>query len=294
MPGMATQAELTILQKARGKALDELFLSLMIKHHEGAGDRHDEAVAEGVLTLPTIDDLLSEIDEAADPATADTLARYFQVKPGGYGDGDRMIGVKLSTLRVLLKQYLRAGLPLPDIERALTSPIHEHRLAVLCLLADRASRALKPRTANPAELTAIYDLYLRNTKFIDNWDLVDCSAPEIVGGQLLDHPRDPLYRLIASGNLWERRIALVATHRLIRSGETADTFALAELVLDDREDLIHKASGWMLREAGKHTAPNELLAFLDKHATRMPRTMLRYAIERLPAETRKHYLHLGQ
>ncbi|MDX6265017.1 MAG: hypothetical protein QOH84_6705 [Kribbellaceae bacterium] len=205
-----------------------------------------------------------------------------------------MIGVKLSTLRVLLKPYLRADLPLPQVEKALASPIHEHRLAILCLLADRASRALKPRTANPAELAAIFDLYLRNTQYIDNWDLVDCSAPDVVGGHLLDESRDPLYRLIASGNLWERRIALVATYRLIRAGDTADTFALAELVLDDREDLIHKASGWMLREAGKHTAPNELLAFLDKHATRMPRTMLRYAIERLPAETRRHYLHLGK
>jgi 3-methyladenine DNA glycosylase AlkD len=246
------------------------------------------------VTLPTTDNLLREIDAAADPATAEILARYFQVKPGGYGEGDQMIGVKLSTLRLILKPYLRAGLPLPEVEEALASPIHEHRLAILCLLADRADRALKTRTADPAELAAIYRLYLRNTKYIDNWDLVDCSAPQIVGGHLLDHSRDPLYKLIASGNLWDRRIALVATYRLIRAGETADTFALAELVLDDREDLIHKASGWMLREAGKHTAPTELLAFLDAHATEMPRTMLRYAIERLPAETRKHYLHLGK
>jgi 3-methyladenine DNA glycosylase AlkD len=216
------------------------------------------------------------------------------VKPGGYGEGDRMIGVKLSALRVLLKPYLRADLPLPAVEEALASPIHEHRLAVLCLLADRASRALKPRTANLAELAAIYDLYLRNTRYIDNWDLVDCSAPDIVGGWLLDQPSGPLYRLIASSNLWERRIALVATHRLIRAGQTADTFALALRVLDDKEDLIHKASGWMLREAAKHTAPTELLAFLDEHAVRMPRTMLRYSIERLPVETRKHYLRLGR
>jgi 3-methyladenine DNA glycosylase AlkD len=201
-----------------------------------------------------------------------------------------MIGVKLSALRVLLKPYLRADLPLPAVEKALASPVHEHRLAILCLLADRADRALKPRTANPAELQAIYDLYLRNTRYIDNWDLVDCSAPEIVGAQLLDRPRDPLYKLIASSNLWERRIALVATHKLIIAGRTADTFALAELVLDDREDLIHKASGWMLREAAKHTTPDELVVFLDTHAHRMPRTMLRYAIERLPKELRTYYL----
>nr|WP_239062895.1 DNA alkylation repair protein [Streptomyces sp. SID13031] len=238
--------------------------------------------------------MLREIDEAADPAIAEVLARYFQVKPGGYGEGDLMIGVKLSTLRILLKPYLRAGLPLPAIEKALASPVHEHRLAILCLLADRAGRALKPRTANPAELTAIYELYLRSTKYIDNWDLVDCSAPEIVGAELLDQPRDVLYQLIASSNLWERRIALVATYKLIRNGQTDDTFALAERVLNDPEDLIHKASGWMLREAGKHTAPDALRAFLDAHATQMPRTMLRYSIERLPAETRRHYLQLGK
>ncbi|MEV8376709.1 DNA alkylation repair protein [Kribbella sp. NPDC056861] len=242
------------------------------------------------MTLSTIDDLLREIDQAADPATAEILARYFQVKPGGYGEGDRMIGVKLSALRVLLKPYLRAELPLPAVEQALASPVHEHRLAILCLLADRADRALKPRTANPAELQAIYELYLRNTRYIDNWDLVDCSAPEIVGAHLLDRPRDPLYKLIASSNLWERRIALVATHKLIIAGQTADTFALAELVLDDREDLVHKASGWMLREAAKHTTPDDLVVFLDAHAHRMPRTMLRYAIERLPKELRTYYL----
>lgn len=209
------------------------------------------------------------------------LARYFQVKPGGYGFGDQMIGVKLSALRVLLKPFLRASLPLPELEKALASPIHEHRLAILCLLADRAARALKPRTANPAELTAIYDLYLRNTQYVNNWDLVDCSAPDIVGGNLLDKPRTRLYELVASPLIWDRRIALVSTYRLIRVSETDDTFALAALVLTDPEDLIHKASGWMLREAAKHTTDPPLLAFLDEHAPAMPRTMLRYALERL-------------
>ena len=220
------------------------------------------------------------------------LAGYFKMGPGGYGHGDQMIGVKLSTIRGLLKPYLHADLPLTELEQALKSPIHEHRLAVLCLLADRAARSLKPRTANPAELAAIYQLYLRSTASIDNWDLVDCSASEIVGGYLLDKPRDVLYTLIRSSSLWERRIALVATHLLIMAGETTDTYALAALVLDDREDLIHKASGWMLREAGKRVSEQELLAFLDEHAAVMPRTMLRYAIERLAADLRKHYLAL--
>jgi 3-methyladenine DNA glycosylase AlkD len=223
---------------------------------------------------------------------ASVLAGYFKMGPGGYGHGDQMIGVKLSTIRGLLKPYLHADLPLTELEQALKSPIHEHRLAVLCLLADRAAHSLKPRTANPAELAAIYQLYLRSTAYINNWDLVDCSASEIVGGYLLDKPRDVLYTLIRSSSLWERRIALVATHLLIMAGETTDTYALAALVLDDREDLIHKASGWMLREAGKRVSEQELLAFLDEHAAVMPRTMLRYAIERLAADLRKHYLAL--
>jgi 3-methyladenine DNA glycosylase AlkD len=221
---------------------------------------------------------------------AEVLARYFQLQPGGYGHGDRMIGVKLSTIRGILTPYLRAGLPLPELEQALTSPVHEHRLAILCLLADRASRSLKPRTADPHELAAIYELYLRSTPYINNWDLVDCSAPQIVGGYLLDKPRDPLYTLVRSSSLWERRIALVATLHLIGAGQTADTYQLAAEVLDDREDLVHKASGWMLREAGKRVSEDELRAFLDRYATRMPRTMLRYSIERLDPDSRKAYL----
>ena len=236
--------------------------------------------------------MLADIDAAADPAAAEVLARYFQLQEGGYGHGDQIIGVKLSAIRGLLKPYLRADLPLAELEEALKSPIHEHRLAVLCLLADRATRSLKPRTANPAEAATIYELYIRSTAYINNWDLVDCSTAEIVGGYLLDKPRKPLYTLVRSTSLWERRIALVATHRFIRAGESADTYALSALVLDDREDLIHKASGWMLREAGKRVSEDELRAFLDRHATVMPRTMLRYAIERLAPDVRKNYLAL--
>jgi 3-methyladenine DNA glycosylase AlkD len=240
--------------------------------------------------LSTVAELVASIDQAADPGVAETLSRYFQLKPGGYGFGDQMIGVKLSTIRTLIRPYLRTGLPLADLEKALASSVHEHRLAVLALLADRAARAQKPRTANPAELAAIYELYLRNTAFINNWDLVDGSAPQIVGGHLLDKPRDVLYDLIESASLWERRIALMATYRFIAAGQSADAYALSAKVLNDKEDLIHKASGWMLREAGKRVSEAELLAFLDRHAPAMPRTMLRYSIERLPPETRAHYL----
>ncbi len=240
--------------------------------------------------MTSVADLVAAVDRAANPDDAVTLARYFKAGPGEYGEGDRFIGVKLSAIRGLVKPYVRAHLPLPDLEKALASPVHEHRHAVLVVLADRAARASRPRSADPDEVAAIHHLYLRNTAYVNNWDLVDCSAPEIVGGYLLDRPRDELRTLIASSNLWERRIALVATHRFITNGQTANTYELAERVLDDREDLIHKASGWMLREAGKRVDTDELLAFLDRHASRMPRTMLRYAIERLPGDVRKHYL----
>ncbi|GAA0613031.1 DNA alkylation repair protein [Kribbella sandramycini] len=229
--------------------------------------------------------LLDEIDAAGDPAVAVALTKYFKVEPGSYGYGDRFVGVKLSTIRGLLKPYLRAAIPLAELERALASPIHEHRLAILCLLAGRASR-------NPAERPEIYALYLRSTPSINNWDLVDCSAAEIVGGHLLDKPRDILTTLVRSESLWERRIALVATHWFIRRGQSADIYALAAEVLDDPEDLIHKAAGWMLREAGKRVSEPELTAFLDRYAAAMPRTMLRYSIERLTPEQRKHYRDL--
>jgi 3-methyladenine DNA glycosylase AlkD len=234
-------------------------------------------------------DLLAEIDAAADPAVAKVLSRYFQLQPGGYGHGDQMVGVKLSTIRGLLKPYLRAGLPLLELEEALTSPVHEHRLAILCLLADRSARALKPRTADPAEVTAIHGLYLRSTAYINNWDLVDCSAADIVGGYLSDKPRDELHALVRSSSLWERRIALVATQWFIRRGDSADIYALVPQVLDDPQDLIHKAAGWMLREAGKRVSEDELLAFLDEHAAAMPRTMLSYATEHFAPDVRRHY-----
>ncbi|MGZ0149140.1 DNA alkylation repair protein [Kribbella sp. WER1] len=249
---------------------------------EPAGDGRDAGLST--------QQLLADVDAAADPAAAEILARYFKLGPGEYGYGDRMIGVKLSTIRGILKPYLREPLPLDDLEQALRSPIHEHRLTILCVLADRATRALKPRTANPDELHAVYELYLRGTAYINNWDLVDCSAPQVVGGYLLDKARDPLDELVRSTSLWERRIALVATQYLINQGQTADTYRLSAEVLDDPEDLIHKASGWMLREAGKRVDEAELRAFLDRYAGRMPRTMLRYAIERLDPDSRKHYL----
>jgi 3-methyladenine DNA glycosylase AlkD len=240
------------------------------------------------MSVSSAEEVAARIDAAGEPGVADALGAYFQVKPGGYGEGDRFVGVKLSVLRGLLKPY--AGLPVAEVERLLASGIHEHRLAALVLMAGRAARALRPRSADPDVLAELHEVYLRNTRFVNNWDLVDCSAPDVVGGYLLDKPRDELRELVRSDSVWERRIGLVATQRLIGAGQTADTYALAALVLEDRHDLIHKAAGWMLREAGKRVDEAELLAFLDRYAERMPRTMLRYAIERLEPAVRKGYL----
>jgi hypothetical protein len=233
-------------------------------------------------------ELLRRIDAEADPVAAEQLARYFQVRPGGYGEGDRFVGVRPSRIRRLARPYTREPVEPAALSVGLRSPVHEHRLSCLVLLAEYAGRARK--AGDGARLDAAYDVFVRDIDRVDNWDLVDCSAPEVVGGYLLDRDRAPLYDWIRSDSVWRRRIALVATHRFIFEGETADTYALATEVLDDRHDLIHKAAGWMLREAGKRVDEAELRAYLDAHVARMPRTMLRYAIERFPGEERRGYL----
>jgi 3-methyladenine DNA glycosylase AlkD len=233
-------------------------------------------------------ELLRVLDGEADPVAAEQLARYFQVRPGGYGEGDRFVGVRMSRIRQLVRPLVRDPVAPAALSLGLRSPVHEHRLGCLVLLAEYAARARK--TADADQLSAAYDTFVRHIDRVDNWDLVDCSAPHVVGGYLLDRDRAPLYEWIRSDSVWPRRIALVATHRLIFEGQTADTYALATEVLDDRHDLIHKAAGWMLREAGKRVDEAELRAYLDAHATHMPRTMLRYAIERFPTEQRRTYL----
>jgi 3-methyladenine DNA glycosylase AlkD len=233
-------------------------------------------------------ELLRVVDAEADPVAAEQLARYFQVRPGGYGDGDRFVGVRVSRIRHLVRPYVRDPVAPAALSLGLRSPVHEHRLSCLVLLAEYAVRARK--AADVDRLTAAYDTFVRDIEGVDNWDLVDCSAPEVVGGYLIDRDRAPLYEWIRSDSVWRRRIALVSTHLLIYGGQTADTYALATDVLDDRHDLIHKAAGWMLREAGKRVDATELRSYLDAHVARMPRTMLRYAIERFPPEERRDYL----
>jgi 3-methyladenine DNA glycosylase AlkD len=209
--------------------------------------------------------------------------RYFKMGEGEYGEGDEFIGVRMGQVFELAKVSI--DMPPEELEKLLESPIHEARAGAMSIMDKSARRKKTPETRRKE----LYDLYLRRHDRINNWDLVDLGAPFVIGGYLFDKPRDILSTLARSENLWERRTAIVATSYFIRQGEVDDTFAIAELLLQDNEDLIHKATGGWLREAGGKE-PQRLLAFLDHYAATMPRTMLRYAIEHLSSEERTRYL----
>jgi 3-methyladenine DNA glycosylase AlkD len=223
-------------------------------------------------------DLKKELSAVTDPERARNSAWFFKTAQGQYGHGDRFIGLTVPTMRRIARRYVH--LPLTDVEKLLASPIHEHRFTALETLVAQYELDQSKQ---------IFDFYLQHTRFVNNWDLVDTSAPYIVGRHLLTRPRKVLYRLAKSRDLWERRIAIVSTQTLIRAGEIEDTFAIAKLLLPDEHDLIHKAVGWMLREAGKKSTP-ALLRFLKENYAALPRTTLRYAIERFPAPQRKRLL----
>jgi 3-methyladenine DNA glycosylase AlkD len=223
----------------------------------------------------------ARLRQLGDADTARLLRGYFKTGRGQYGEGDVFLGIKLPPLRQLAREY--RGLPLGEAEKLLRSPYHEARLLALLLLVGAFA------AGDEAARGRVYRLYLANTARVNNWDLVDASAEPIVGGYLADRDRRPLDRLARSASLWERRIAVVATLHFIRRGDFADTLRLAATLLSDEEDLIHKAVGWMLREVGKRDVRAQE-AFLAGHYRRMPRTMLRYAIERLPEPRRRQYL----
>jgi 3-methyladenine DNA glycosylase AlkD len=228
-----------------------------------------------------VQELQARLRSLGSPGDAAFLARFFKTGPGQYGEGDVFIGVRVPVIRQVAKEFRH--LPLPEVECLLHSTIHEERLAALVILVVQAAKA------DAQTKKDIYDLYLANTKYVNNWDLVDLSAPQIVGGYLEIRSRKPLDRLAKSASLWERRISVLATHWFIRHGEFADTIRIAEILLADEEDLIHKALGWMLREVGKRDGA-VLEEFLGEHCRAMPRTMLRYAIERFPEEKRRKYM----
>lgn len=229
----------------------------------------------------TAQDLQARLRSLGDANDAAFLSRFFKTGPGEYGEGDVFIGVRVPVIRKVAKEF--RTLPLPEIECLLHSEIHEERLAALVILVLQAAKA------DARIRRRIYDLYLANTRHINNWDLVDLSAPQLAGAFLEDKSRKPLYRLAKSSWLWDRRISILATFHFIRQLDFADTLKISEVLLADKEDLIHKAVGWMLREVGKR-ADVVLERFLDQHCRAMPRTMLRYAIEKLPERKRQGYL----
>ncbi|MES1217232.1 MAG: DNA alkylation repair protein [Bacteroidota bacterium] len=213
------------------------------------------------------------------------IQRYFKSGEGQYGEGDKFMGVKMGQLFALAKEF--EGLPIGEIEKLLESPIHEVRAGAISIM-DKESRTKK---ITKDRLKEFYELYMRRHDRINNWDLVDLGCLNMTGSYLFDKPHTILYKLARSKNIWERRTAILSTCYFIRKGEVDDTFKIAELLLKDKEDLVHKATGWMLRFAGDKD-PKKLLVFLEKYAVTMPRTLLRYSIEKLDKKQKEHYMGL--
>lgn len=227
-------------------------------------------------------EIMRELDALADGKKARVLAGFFKSGKGGYGEGDVFLGVKVPQTRKVAERHM--SLSLAQVRELLQSRVHEHRLAGLIVLVGQFGKA------DEAGRGLIYRFYIKNARKVNNWDLVDLSADKIVGAYLMDRDKAVLYRLARSENLWERRIAIISTFHFIKNGRYSETLKIAEMLLGDEHDLIHKAVGWMLREVGKRGGLAEERKFLDRHRKRMPRTMLRYAIERFGKEERERYL----
>jgi 3-methyladenine DNA glycosylase AlkD len=228
-----------------------------------------------------LESLIKELQEARNPKQAENLQRFFKTGKGEYGEGDKFLGIKLPIQREIAKKY--TGLSLIHIQKLLDSIVHEHRLVGLLILVDKFKKA------DENEKASIFNFYIKNTKKINNWDLVDLSSHKIVGCFLYNKKKDKLYELAQSNNLWEKRIAMISCAFFINKEEYKDALTIAEILLNDSHDLIHKAVGWMLREIGKKDR-KILEDFLKKHYKKMPRTMLRYSIEKFDENTRKKYL----
>ncbi|MEK6848559.1 MAG: DNA alkylation repair protein [Nanoarchaeota archaeon] len=230
-------------------------------------------------------ELKKELINKANPERAKPLQRFFKTGKGEYAEGDIFLGISVPESRKLALKC--NNLPFQDIKILLSSKIHEERLIALLILINNYAKADK--NLNTKTKREIFEFYLKNTKHINNWDLVDLSAHKIVGNYLADKDKSILYNLASSDNLWERRIAILSTFNFIRDKQFNEVLKIAKMLLNDKHDLMHKAVGWMLREVGKRD--KEVLdEFLKKHCKKMPRTMLRYSIERFPEEGRKEYL----
>lgn len=227
------------------------------------------------------------LKKLADKERAKINSWFFKTEEGAYGEGDKFLGVRLPQIRKLIKINLKEA-SLAEAVDLLKSPWHEIRLAGCILLVELREKAIKD--GNKKNEEAIYKAYLKNTKRINNWDMVDVSAKEIVGNHLLDGNRSVLRALAESKSLWERRIAIVSTWSFIKNGEYQDAFFICRLLLGDKHDLIHKACGWMLREVGKNCGQKRLNGFLDKYAPIMPRVMLRYSLEKHSKRGQRKYM----
>lgn len=232
-----------------------------------------------------IDNVRKDLRVMADPVKAKILQGFFKTGPGQYGEGDLFLGITVPQSRQVARKF--RWLPLQDVKTVLYSGVHEERLVALLILVQKYCSSASDR-----EKEEVVRFYIENLKQVNNWDLVDLSAPSILGAYLKDGDRALLYNLTRSDSVWERRIAIVATLYFIRNNEFSDTLKIVAMLLQDGHDLIHKAAGWMLREVGKRDAAVEE-AFLEKHYRAMPRTMLCYAIERLPEKKRRRYMKAG-
>lgn len=225
--------------------------------------------------------LITTINSHANPTKASILQRFFKTGKGQYGEGDVFLGIVVPLSRKIAKQF--SSLTLNDVEKLLKNPIHEYRLIALFILIEQYKKG------GLEQKKAIYNFYIHNTQYINNWDLIDLSAPNIVGEYMKDKDITTLYTF-AESSIWKKRIAMLATFTDIKSGRYDRVLDIAEILVHDPHDLIQKAVGWMLREMGKRGGLKEEELFLKKHAATMPRTMLRYAIERFPEEKRQYYL----
>lgn len=227
--------------------------------------------------------LQEELRKLKNPAKAKVLAGFFKTGKGQYGEGDKFLGIVVPRIRLTIKKY--QNLSLDDIGNVLQSEFHEERLAAALILVSQFENGNEKRQKE------VFDFYLKNIGKINNWDLVDSSASQIVGAYFAGKPKDILFELVKSKSLWSRRVAMVSTFHEIKNGKSELALAVAEKLLDDKEDLMHKAVGWMLREVGKRCSLEKEEIFLEKHAATMPRTTLRYALEHFSEDKRRLYLN---
>jgi len=257
-------------------------MTKITKSKKAAAKPAKKAAAPKALTAKAF---IEQLKAHQSDVELEKIQRYFKSGEGQYGEGDKFMGIRMGTLFAIAIAF--RGMPVAEIEKLLESSIHEVRAGALSIM-DKESRH---KATTDSRRKEFYELYMKRHDRVNNWDLVDLGCLHMTGSYLYNKPHDILYKLARSKNIWERRTAILSTCYFIRQADTTDTFKIAEILVNDKEDLIHKATGWMLRFAGDK-APKKLLAFLDKHAATMPRTLLRYSIEKFTPKLKAHYMGL--